>query len=82
MNELITVSSKGQITIPIHIREELNLEFGEKLFCSLELDRIIIKKPQKNLLDYEGFLSNALPIEEAFASAKHGLSLHVLEGGE
>jgi AbrB family looped-hinge helix DNA binding protein len=29
---LVTVSDKGQISIPVNIRRELNLESGDKLF--------------------------------------------------
>jgi len=38
----ITLSGKGQISIPKQIREELKLEKGEKLLMVAEEDRLVI----------------------------------------
>lgn len=76
MTELITMSNKGQITIPIQIREKFGKNVKSKLFCSYENDMIIIKKTKKSLLDYEGFLGRTLPDEEETAAV--GLAKHVL----
>lgn len=43
--ELITVSSKGQISIPKALRERLNLRQGSRLSVRLDRERIILSKP-------------------------------------
>ena len=44
MTELTTVSTKGQVVIPSHIREELELEEGSRLVVSRMEDFILLKK--------------------------------------
>lgn len=47
MNELVEmgkVSSRGQIAIPIEIRNEMGLEEGSKVLFLLEDDVLLIKK--------------------------------------
>ena len=39
-----TVSSRGQIAIPVSVRKELELEVGEKMLFILEGDTLIIKR--------------------------------------
>jgi len=42
--ELATVTSKGQVTIPVAIRRRLNLESGSKLLFFEDGENVIIKK--------------------------------------
>ncbi|MEK6873581.1 MAG: nucleotidyltransferase domain-containing protein [Nanoarchaeota archaeon] len=42
--EIGTVSSRGQIAIPVDVRNKLNLKEGEKILFVLEGDTLIIKK--------------------------------------
>jgi len=44
MAELTIVSTKGQVVIPSHIREELELEEGSQLVVSRMQDFILLKK--------------------------------------
>jgi len=40
MVEAVTVTSKGQVTIPSRLRREMNIEEGEKLLVTREGDAI------------------------------------------
>ena len=42
--QLLTVSSKGQISIPKALRERLNLSKGTRLNVEVDQDRIILSK--------------------------------------
>ncbi len=46
----ITVSEKGQITIPKEVRERLNILKGDKFIVYLKDEEIILKKPEKRRL--------------------------------
>jgi len=46
----ITVSEKGQITIPKEVRERLNILKGDKFIVYLKDNEIILKKPEKRRL--------------------------------
>jgi AbrB family looped-hinge helix DNA binding protein len=41
---MITVSEKGQIAIPISIRESLGIERGDELLVTVIEDKIVIEK--------------------------------------
>ena len=62
------ITSKGQITLPLRIRDEAKLAIGDVVNFEIKEDCVIIRKP-KNLMDYVGFLGDVgIPddIEEAF----------------
>jgi AbrB family looped-hinge helix DNA binding protein len=42
--ETVTVSSKGQIAIPKHVRDELNVHAGMKLNIEVKGQRIVLSK--------------------------------------
>ncbi len=44
MLEIGTMSSRGQIAIPVTIRKELGLEEGAKVLFFLEEDTLLVKK--------------------------------------
>ena len=44
MIDITTVSSKGQVVIPNHIREELGLEKGSQIVVSTIEDIVVLKK--------------------------------------
>jgi AbrB family looped-hinge helix DNA binding protein len=56
MSELMTVSTKGQITIPLSLREKYHIQAGDKLFTEPCENGFFIKKP-KDIFALEGFLS-------------------------
>ena len=43
-NEIMRVSSKGQLTIPVSIRKELNIREGDYLRVNIEENEIRLKK--------------------------------------
>lgn len=54
-----TITSKGQITIPISIREDLNLETGDKLvFFSDAKEKKFEAIKSRSILDLEGLLKD------------------------
>jgi bifunctional DNA-binding transcriptional regulator/antitoxin component of YhaV-PrlF toxin-antitoxin module len=82
MPEILTVSQRGQITLPVSLRTEYGLKAGDKIFGEKTEAGYLLRGPKKNLLEYAGSLSSSCSIEEEEEKAKEGLSKHVLEDGE
>jgi AbrB family looped-hinge helix DNA binding protein len=40
----MTITSKGQVTLPISIRRQLKLEPGDQLDASVEGDKVLLRK--------------------------------------
>jgi AbrB family looped-hinge helix DNA binding protein len=59
--ELAKITSKGQITIPIHIRKKLNLKDGDKVIFLEENGRVVIENSTKVVLRevQEAFIGEA-----------------------
>jgi AbrB family looped-hinge helix DNA binding protein len=55
MEEVVTVSSKGQIVLPSGIREKLSIKKGTKLVL-VEREGLIIMKPLRKLSELRGIL--------------------------
>jgi antitoxin PrlF len=49
--EVVTVSSRGQVSIPAEVRRELGLEKGSKLLVVAEGENILLKKIDGSMLD-------------------------------
>lgn len=58
MPDMLTVTTKGQITLPIDLRNEYGIAPGDKVFCERTHDGYIIRWPKKGLLDYAGFIKS------------------------
>jgi AbrB family looped-hinge helix DNA binding protein len=58
MNTASKITSKGQITVPCHIRSKTGFNVGDTVYFEVGEDFVIIRKP-KNLMDYVGFLGTA-----------------------
>ena len=57
-----TVTSKGQITIPVDVRVSLSLHAGERVvFNTLEDGTVIMRAKNRSILDLEGSLSDINP---------------------
>ena len=56
MPDMLTVSTKGQITLPMELRTEYGIEAGDKIFAEKMDIGYVIKRPKKGLLDYVGFI--------------------------
>ena len=44
MPELLTVSDRGQVTIPQQFREKLSIQAGDKIYCDIVNDTLVCKK--------------------------------------
>ncbi len=66
MKESMTITIKGQVTIPKKIREFLNLKPGDKVIFEKEGDTVVLK-PARTLLDFRGYVKSEryIPMEEA-----------------
>ena len=56
MPDMLTVSTKGQITLPVDLRAEYGIHAGDKIFCERMDIGYVIRRPKKGLLDYAGFI--------------------------
>ena len=78
MPEMMTVSTKGQITLPSGIREEFGIHAGDKIFGELPEYGFLIRKPKKGLLDYAGFIKAKYDPEADREAAINGAAAHAL----
>ena len=78
MLDMLTVSTKGQITLPADLRFEYGLEAGDKIFCERTEDGYVLKRPKKGLLDYKGFIKAPYDPEKDMALAVKSASAHVM----
>ena len=71
MPDMLTVSTKGQITLPVDLRAEYGLRAGDKIFCERMDVGYVIRRPKKGLLDYAGFIKVDKIDSEAEEAAVH-----------
>jgi AbrB family looped-hinge helix DNA binding protein len=45
----MTITSKGQVTLPVSIRRQLHLEPGDRLDASVEGDKLLLRKVDSGL---------------------------------
>ena len=78
MPDMLTVSTKGQITLPVELRTEYGIQAGDKIFGEMTDIGYVIKRPQKGLLDYKGFIKDAYDPKKDLALAVEAASAHVM----
>jgi|GEM_PF-2267397 len=78
MPDMLTVSTKGQITLPIGLRTEYGIEAGDKIFGEMTDIGYVIKRPKKGLLDYKGFIKDSYDPKKDLALAVEAASVHVM----
>lgn len=49
----VKISEKGQIAIPLDIREELGLKKGDELLIVQEGNKMLLEKPEKKAFKHE-----------------------------
>ena len=81
MPDMLTVSTKGQITLPADLRAEYGIEAGGKIFCERMDIGYVIRRPPKGLLDYKGFIKEPYDPEKDLALAVEAASIHVMGDG-
>ncbi len=52
------ITPKGQVTIPVSLREELNLKPGDRIIYEKSSGGILMKPAKKNMLDDFGFMKS------------------------
>ena len=55
--KIIKVTDKGQISLPIGIRDSMNIEYGDELLITRTNDTIIMKKVKKE--DFDDLLKHS-----------------------
>jgi antitoxin PrlF len=54
-----TLTSKGQTTIPLQVREALKLKAGDKIRYVIEGDKVTLRVKNKRAVDLAGLLHDA-----------------------
>lgn len=65
-----SITPKGQVTIPVSIREELNLKPGDKILYEKKPDGIFLKPAKRNMLHDYGFLKGRIKLEKDLGSIR------------
>jgi len=57
-----TVTSKGQVTIPQHIREQMNIKAGDKVLFDARDNRIQMHVKNLTIADLQNFMKGKSPV--------------------
>jgi AbrB family looped-hinge helix DNA binding protein len=82
MPDMLTVSTKGQITLPADLRVEFGINAGDKIFAERTEMGYVLKRPKKGLLDYKGFIKDTYDPEKDLALAIEAASAHIIGENE
>jgi len=63
VTNIVSVSSKGQATIPLWIRQDLGIQAGDKLIFDLKKDRIVARPIKESFLDLMGAFKVKGPVD-------------------
>ena len=58
MSKLLTMSPKGQITLPKELREQLGIKTGDEVVCTVLNGQIVMTPKSIDFNDLAGFLGN------------------------
>ncbi|HUT34453.1 MAG TPA: AbrB/MazE/SpoVT family DNA-binding domain-containing protein [Planctomycetota bacterium] len=75
---MATVSSKGQITIPVRARRALGIKANSRVILEVTKDSLVVR-PAPDFFELEGFLGRSLPPDEERRLMAEGVARHVLE---
>ena len=67
------ITPKGQVTIPVSLREELKLKPGDKVLYEKSAGGILIKPARQNMLNDFGFLKNMKAKEANLEAARKAI---------
>jgi AbrB family looped-hinge helix DNA binding protein len=59
-----SITSKGQVTVPLDIRERLKLKPGDKVIYQDTREGILLKPAKRTMLDDFGFLKGREKVEK------------------
>jgi antitoxin PrlF len=66
--DTLTVSSKGQITVPKHLREQLKLHAGARVMVSVDAQRRLVLTPV--LIEVDELIAARPPVERPLSLAQ------------
>ena len=66
---------QGQITLPVALRRQLGIKVHDRVMVGMAHGAIVIK-PAGSLLELEGFLGKALPLEEEARALGQAAAAH------
>ena len=72
-----TLSTKGQITLPVSFRRKLGMKPHDRVVIELE-EKAILVKPAPDFFALKGFLGKGLPRKEEERRMLKGVAAHVL----
>jgi antitoxin PrlF len=82
----VTISPKGQVTIPKEMREELNLRPGDQMIYSVIDGQVVITPKNVDFNDLAGLLGKApggpATLEEIDAAVLAAAGVHALDTGD
>lgn len=80
---LATLTSKGQITLPKEIRDQLGLVVGSKLDFSIEADGSLRARPQRRgAADLFGLLCNPARVASTIEQMNEAVGQHLAKDDE
>ena len=77
------MTSKGQMTIPVELRRELELNAGDRLNCFIEGERLVIVPAKGSLKKLKGIVAKpavAKTIEEMNGAIEDEAAARMMEG--
>ena len=66
--KIIKVTDKGQISLPVGLRESLNIKQGDELLITKTNDTVILKKVKSS--DFKGLLKHSEKVAQKLWSSK------------
>lgn len=66
MNLMTTITTKGQVTIPVHIRDKFDFIPGRKIKFQIK-DNDVVIKPVANFVDFMGVFASKKKYSKAAA---------------
>ncbi len=74
-----TVTSKGQVTIPQHIREQMNIKAGDKVLFDARDGGIRMHVKNLTITDLQNFMKGKSPVRATIEEMQAGIEQAVTE---
>ena len=73
---IATVSSKGQITLPVSARREAGIDLHDRVIIEARKGEIVVR-PVPDLMKFKGFLGKAISREKERKAMALGIAEHL-----